>query len=81
MAVNISDLKKAVLDVRHSTKDMPNVILSVPIPMKTAKALIDCGAKKSMRKSERGGEYDTLVVRLSTDAFVAAQGKSNGSAT
>jgi hypothetical protein len=87
MAIKIEDLKKAVLDVRHVAgrgRDVPvgtTVYRSVPIPVKTAKLLIDAGAKKSLRKSERGGPYDILVVRLNTDAVVyavVANGKAGG---
>jgi hypothetical protein len=76
MAINVASIKKGILEVRHVGKDGISIFKSIPIPVRLARTIHEAGAKRSMRKSERGGEYDTIVVRLTVD-----NGKAGGASS
>lgn len=66
MATKFDNLSKAMIEVGYSGEDGLPIYKSIPVALKVAKELHAAGAKRSVRKSVRGGAYDTLVVKLYT---------------
>ncbi len=80
MAIDIKSLKKAKLEIRHASAKGELVITTVDIPVRLARQLFAGGAKRTLRKSEKGGAFDTFVVRVHTDAFVSRDGRYEANA-
>lgn len=60
------EVKKAKLEVSYRSKDGLPLSATVGLPMAIAKNILaNTTAKKSIRKSARGGPADLLVVKLS----------------
>jgi len=75
MAQNIESFKLAQLEIRHQPRDgSAPTVTTFKIPAKLAHQMAAAGAKRTARKSEKGGAYDTIVVRVYTDSMVSSNG-------
>lgn len=62
------EVKKAKLEVSYRTRDGLTMSSTVGVPMAIAKNIVvNTNARKSIRKSERGGPADLLVVKLTAE--------------